>query len=362
MNTSIGLIATGDELTQGDILNTNGQYIVLALNELGFTTAEHLVVSDEEERIASAINYFKTRHDIVILTGGLGPTSDDRTRYALAKALNLELHLDQMAWNLLLERLQRIQLPITEENRQQALLPIGAEMLPNAAGTAAGCYLKHNHVEFFMLPGPPSECLPMFDQYVLPKLMHAKRATHQFKWLLLGANEGKIATELDAALQGLQCRTGYRWHYPYLDYKVFAESANDLTEAEQRSLPIVSDYLVSQNQQTSIELLNILLIEQNITLGFSEDALSQLVKYMLIDAATYPHLVDINLADIKVEISGFPEYWQIGALPKQCAFTLSLTSTNKQLKKTLPFYYRDAEVKEFLTATVAKEVLAFVQS
>ena len=357
---SIGLIATGDELTQGDILNTNGQHMVLALNELGFTTSEHMIVSDEEERISSAIRYFQTRHDIIIITGGLGPTSDDRTRYALAKALNLPLALDQAAWSLLQERLQQIQLPVTEENRQQALLPVGAQMLPNNAGTAAGCYVNHDNTQFFMLPGPPSECLPMFDRYVLPKLLPFKRETHQFKWLLLGANEGKIAAELDAALNNLNCRTGYRWHYPYLDYKVFTTSAADLAEAEERSLPIVRHYLVSQDQQTPVEQLKLVLPNRALTIGFAENALSQLIKYNLLDAVTYAHFVPTTEADIVVEISGFPEYWRSGTLPKRCECTFSLTSRKTELKKIVPFYYRDADVKEFLTAMLAKELLTFL--
>jgi nicotinamide-nucleotide amidase len=360
---SVGLIATGDELTQGDILNTNGQYIVKALNDCGFHTPEHLIVADDEERIHSAIHYFRTRHNVIILTGGLGPTSDDRTRYALAAALGRELELHDEIWQQLQQRFIKLNLPIIEENRQQALFPQGAEILPNANGTAPGCYVQDQQIEYFMLPGPPRECLPMFNKYVLPKLTATiKQTFYQFKWLLLGANEGEIAAKLDKALLGLRCRTGYRWHYPYLDYKVFAPTEEALETAAMLSLPIVEEYLISKNQQTAIELLNACLAEQNFALHFADDILSQLIKFTLLTSkthhyfcATHPHRV------IEVRLEGFPEYFCETTLPKQCEFRLILSDAKQTIQRTFTFFYRDDQVKHHLAAIVAREIAHFKQ-
>ena len=100
---NIGFLATGDELTTGDILNTNGQTIARILFEKGFELGSHVIAPDEESSIVNAIKFLLQNHSIIIITGGLGPTSDDRTRYALAKALNKHLIFHMPSWEKLVK-------------------------------------------------------------------------------------------------------------------------------------------------------------------------------------------------------------------------------------------------------------------
>ena len=245
MLNSVALIATGDELTNGDILNTNGATIAQQLFANGIMVGEHLIVADNETAICKAITYQLQNHNHLIITGGLGPTSDDLTRFALAKYLQIPLILHEEVWNNICQRLQKRHLEIHESNRQQALFPEGAMILPNEYGTAAGCFINHNEQQIFMLPGPPKECLAMFSEYVMPKLAHLTQVTYRLKWLLRGVREGEIAAKIEATIPHLNCHFGYRWNYPQLEFKLSASSAEILEQAKKEIMPIVEKYLIS---------------------------------------------------------------------------------------------------------------------
>ena len=245
MLNSVALIATGDELTTGDILNTNGATIAQQLFSNGIIVGEHVIVADNEAAICKAITYQLQNHHTLIITGGLGPTSDDLTRFALAKYLQTRLVFNEEVWNTICQRLQKRNFPIHESNRQQALFPEGATILPNLHGSAAGCIVKPNEQQIFMLPGPPKECLPMFTDYVLPKLTHLFQPHYRIKWLLTGVLEGEIAAKIEAAIPHLNCHFGYRWNYPDLEFKLSAGDAATLEQAKKEILPVVQDYLVN---------------------------------------------------------------------------------------------------------------------
>src|SRR5262249_55359345 len=119
----IAILATGDELTTGDILNTNGQIIAQTLKDHGFLMGMHVIASDDENEITEAINFLLHDHPILITIGGLGPTSDDRTRFALSRAINQPLVFNEASWNHITSRLTSLHLHVHEANKQQALFP-----------------------------------------------------------------------------------------------------------------------------------------------------------------------------------------------------------------------------------------------
>jgi nicotinamide-nucleotide amidase len=242
---SVALLATGDELTNGDILNTNGATIAQQLFANGIIVGEHVIVADNETAILKAITYQLQNHNTLIITGGLGPTSDDLTRFALAKYLQTSLMFNEEVWNTICQRLQQRNFPVHESNRQQALFPESATILPNLHGSAAGCFVKHNEQQIFMLPGPPKECLTMFSDHVLPKLKHLFQPHYRLKWLLTGVREGEIAAKIEAAIPHLKCHFGYRWNYPNLEFKLSASNAEILDEAKKALLPLLEKYFVN---------------------------------------------------------------------------------------------------------------------
>lgn len=247
MQNSIALLATGDEIVAGDILNTNSQEIAHALFHEKMFVSQHQSVRDNEQDIVHAILSLLERNNALIITGGLGPTTDDRTRLALAKAIQRPLYFDEVVWQAILDRfLMRYgQIDIPLSNRQQAFFPEGATIFPNRNGSAAGCLCLHHRKMIFMLPGPPHECLPMFHHYVLPELKTAQfiQNIHSERWKLFGVSEAYIAEKLESALQGLMCQTGYRAMPSYVEFKLFANDPQILSQGINAINPLLLPYL-----------------------------------------------------------------------------------------------------------------------
>lgn len=167
----IELIVIGSELTAGAIVDTNTQSIARMLREAGFDVQRITVVGDNLEQIAAAVREAANRADAVITTGGLGPTVDDPTREAMARAARVELIFHPELWETIRSRFARLNRPISENNRQQAFLPSGAEALPNPYGSAPGISLQIGRAVFYAVPGVPGEMKAMVREQVLPLLV-----------------------------------------------------------------------------------------------------------------------------------------------------------------------------------------------
>lgn len=314
----IALLATGDEIIQGDILNSNSQQIAMRLTQHNIPVGMHATCSDNINNIEHAMDFLLKSHSALIITGGLGPTSDDLTRYALSKAIKRPLIFDDACWEGICQRLHRFGYPTPpESNRQQALFPEGATIIPNQNGTAAGCMIDIGNQSIFMLPGPPGECLPMIDSVVLPTLLQKnyQEIVHRKRWLLFGVSEGKIAEELDDIVQSYDCMTGYRLCYPYLEFKLHSKNAQQLAEVVPLIEKTLKPYLAGDGQEPTSEQLKVLLENFKGTLGIHDLATGGLLEYTLKTSHTYPHLLfSTHLTDFQndmpyLHISGLDEFW-----------------------------------------------------
>ncbi|MDF1647126.1 MAG: competence/damage-inducible protein A [Legionellaceae bacterium] len=245
---TIAILSTGDELTHGDTLNTTSQVLANALSLAGFPMGMHLICGDKEQELLDAITFLAAHHETVIITGGLGPTSDDRTRFALAKYIDKPLILYTNALAHIKQRLDSVHLTLDAEQEVQALFPEGAQLFNNPNGTAMGCAYKQDNTVFVLLPGPPKECLPMFDKqaffYLKQTLIPSDKVC--LKWRLFGVPEGAAAKKLEAALANMPCQLGYRLDRTatpsYLEFKVRCDKA--LVEQVQTVIePLVSAYV-----------------------------------------------------------------------------------------------------------------------
>jgi nicotinamide-nucleotide amidase len=170
----IEILNTGTELLLGNTMNTHGAWFGRELFKLGLRAGRQTTVPDGEairESMAEAVG----RADVVIVTGGLGPTSDDLTREITAQVLGLEMILDEAGLRSLESFFAARGRPMVEANRKQAMAPVGADILPNPNGTAPGVYVPprlngRSHCAVFLLPGPPRELYPMFHAEVVPRL------------------------------------------------------------------------------------------------------------------------------------------------------------------------------------------------
>lgn len=197
------IIAVGTELLLGQIVNSNAQFLSIELAALGIDVYFQTVVGDNKERLQQAIAIAKGRADIVIFTGGIGPTEDDLTKEALAESLGRSLHTDRIAMDQVQRFFDKRGAVMTENNRKQALMIDGATPLPNETGLAVGLALAEGDNYFIVLPGPPREMKPMFADQAAPWLLqHALTSeTPLYSKMLKFAGIGE--SQLEDKLLGL---------------------------------------------------------------------------------------------------------------------------------------------------------------
>lgn len=164
------ILCVGTELLLGEVINTNVAYLGRALARLGISVYHTSVVGDNSDRLSIAIKGALEHADLLILTGGLGPTYDDLTKETVASALGLSMVRDEKILSEIEGYFTSIGLPMPENNAKQADIPEGAIALPNKSGTAPGIFIEHNGHVVVLLPGPPAELHPMFDESVFPRL------------------------------------------------------------------------------------------------------------------------------------------------------------------------------------------------
>jgi len=164
------ILCIGTELLIGDIVNTNAAYLSKRLSEHGFDVLYHSVCGDNKERLEKTVKHAFSRCDLLVTTGGLGPTYDDISVELCAKALGLSVYTDNRVVEQLKAYFEKTGRVMTENNLKQALIPEGATVLMNDFGTAPGIALEKDGKVLVMLPGPPREMKPMFENQVLPYL------------------------------------------------------------------------------------------------------------------------------------------------------------------------------------------------
>lgn len=278
MNLKIALLATGDEIVEGDVINTASPAIAQILKPLGLPIAAQMACDDQQSNITKALRYLLDDHDIVITTGGLGPTCDDRTRYSLAEVCDEALILDAVSWDRVYSMIMKHRGFVPENNKQQSLFPKSAIIIENISGTADGCHVQMGNKHIFMLPGPPSQSIPMVENYIKPFLLDAGLAKPYFRksWMLLNASESHLATQIDNVYnnEDNSVDIGYRFNPPYLQFKLKADDEHRLQYAEQTLAPILEQYIWRQGEQTAIDHLKAYL-DQATQPVWIEDKLTQ---------------------------------------------------------------------------------------
>ena len=165
------IISVGTELLLGRVVNTDARDISEMLSKIGINVKYHTVVGDNPQRLRDCVMIAKERADIIITTGGLGPTCDDLTKQILAECFGLELELNEEVAGGLYEYIQ-FNGKLTQNTYQQAMLPRGCTVFPNTCGTAPGCGFEKDGKVVVMIPGPPKECNAMFTLSAMPYLQH----------------------------------------------------------------------------------------------------------------------------------------------------------------------------------------------
>lgn len=299
------IIAVGTELLAGDTVNTNASYIAKSLMELGSGTLYQSVVGDNPKRLTDTLAAALQRSEIIVLTGGLGPTDDDLTKETAAALLGLELVEDEPSMEAIRRYFVRKNLPMPEINRKQALIPKHAAALPNSTGTAPGVlfdfdrlfkagkiYSNYKCRWLFLLPGPPREMKPMWDRSCVPFLQDRLLGTgvlvsHYFK--CFGIGEASATELVRHLLNGSNPTVS-----PYVKdgsttFRITAHAA-DRSEAERLMAPIISEmesilgeWHVGTDVSTLEEIAVKLLLEKKLTVSAAESCTGGLISKKLTD-------------------------------------------------------------------------------
>lgn len=297
---TVELISVGTELLLGNIVNTNANYLSIQCAELGFSLFHQTVVGDNEGRLVDAIKTALARADILILTGGLGPTQDDLTKEATAKAMGRELKMDEHSKKRIQEYFNRAISPsnkgglskITENNWKQAFMIESCIVLDNENGTAPGYMVEENGKVVILLPGPPEEMKPMFHNSVLPYLRKLQDKVFVSAMVkVCGIGESKAETMLMDLIEGQTNPT----IAPYaksgeVHFRVTA-SAKTSEEAEALLKPILlelhqrfGDHIYSlKEEETLEEVIVFTLRDKGLTLTTAESCTGGLISGSIVN-------------------------------------------------------------------------------
>ena len=188
------IVAIGTELLMGQIVNTDAQVLSRRLQSLGIGVYHHQAVGDNPQRMREAIALALSRSDLVITTGGLGPTQDDLSKEVASELLGLPMEFDETSWRGIQAFFDRMGRPCPENNRRQAMFARGSLILPNRCGTAPGCMIAHGGKLVVQLPGPPREMTDMFEREVYPRLAARTGGCIASRYLrIYGMGESQVA-------------------------------------------------------------------------------------------------------------------------------------------------------------------------
>lgn len=337
MSKSAEIIAVGTELLLGNIANTDAQMISQALSQLGINVFYHTVVGDNPDRLKKAVAIAKDRADILITTGGLGPTFDDLTKQTLAEAFDRKLIRNEEEMAKLHAFFEKRGTPMTKNNEQQAYLPEDCTVLTNPWGTAPGCAFEAEGKVVIMLPGPPRECKPMMYERAMPylkKFVDATIVSHEIN--IFGMGESAVEDKIKCIAEKMENPT----LAPYAKegqvvLRVTGKAENE-EKADALTRPVIEqvreilgDVIYGVDAISMENKVATLLKEKGKTLATAESCTAGLLSKRITDipgtSSVFLGGVVVYSNEAKENLLGVPHQLleDFGAVSRECATTLS---------------------------------------
>ena len=310
------IVSIGTELLMGQIVNTDAQYLSRRLQSLGISVYYHTTVGDNPMRMRKTLELALSRSDLVITTGGLGPTQDDLSKEIAAALIGLPMHFDEESWRAIVDRFERMGRECPPSNRKQAMFAEGAVILPNACGTAPGCLIEHGGKTVVQLPGPPHELQDMFEREVYGYLAARTGGCIASRYLrIYGPGESQVAQQCARWIESEgdvtvapYCATGE------CQLRVTARGETEAAALE-RVLPVVEAlraelgaavYAVTDSPDSSMEeIAGRALVSRGLTVATAESCTGGLVAARLVSfpgisaALAEAHVTYANEAKVK---------------------------------------------------------------
>ncbi|MEL4455833.1 competence/damage-inducible protein A [Lutimonas vermicola] len=286
------IITVGDEILIGQIVDTNSQWLGQRLNEIGVSVYQITSIQDDRQHILKALSEAEANVDIIIITGGLGPTKDDITKLTLAEYFNDVLVRNQEIEDHIKQLFGRIKYKFTDMDIRQAMLPAKATVLKNELGTASGMWFKKGQKVIISLPGVPNEMKGLMTNSVLPKLIESfhlpfilHKTLHTY-----GLGESRVAERLEAWENQLpqSIRLAYLPSYGRVRLRLSARGKDlkqlqyELNKEAESLRLLVEDIFVDEDENEALELsLNKILTDNSLTLSLAESCTGGNVARMI---------------------------------------------------------------------------------
>lgn len=283
------VLCIGTELTRGEIVNTNANWLAEALTSLGMEVTAIEAIADDRAQIVATLKRLAAEHRLIVCTGGLGPTTDDITSECVAHALGVPLERDAASLDAITARMQRFGRTMAASNAKQADFPRGATVIANRKGTAPGFAVTLDRARAFFLPGVPREMKTMFGEVVAKEVEPlVGDALFQVRLKTFGMTESGVNDRLDGIEAAHDVVLAYRAHFPEIEVKVLARAAAR-ADAETRARAAADevrarlgpDTLYAEGDVTFPEALGALLLEKGALLGVAESCTGGLVAQLL---------------------------------------------------------------------------------
>lgn len=300
MDMNAEILAVGTELLLGDIVNTNAQFIAQGLAELGIDVYYQTVVGDNPGRLKSAMHNAFDRADIIITTGGLGPTEDDLTKEIGAQYFGRKLVLDEKALDRIKKFFDKMKRPMTDNNVKQAMVPENAVVMYNANGTAPGIIIENDKQILIMMPGPPREMKPMFSQQVKPYLASKQEYTLVSRVLrIAGVGESAMEMQVKDLIASQTNPTVAPYAKDVEAVLRITARAENAAEAEKIIEPVAQEIysrfgksVYAEGETSMQETVAQMLVKRNKTIAVAESCTGGLVASRLIE---YPGISAVLL-------------------------------------------------------------------
>jgi nicotinamide-nucleotide amidase len=319
----ISTLSIGDEVLFGEIIDTNAAHIAALLYDVGFTLRQHLCVGDNEPDIIEAVDTLASHNDFVIATGGLGPTVDDLTARAVARATSRRLVLNEDALAHLRERYRIMGREVLQATEKQALLPAKTNLIHNPTGTACGFIVPHKGCFLMFLPGVPTEMKQMLAETVVPFILSRTKQKSLVKTRSLrvfGLSETHTEERLKHLARPKEGLTvAYCVSYPEVEVKLRAEGEDsatieqllDTTAGQAREL--LGDHLIAEGTDTIDTVVAQLFRDKGVTLSLAESCTGGLIAkritdpagssaYFLESAVTYSNAAKSNRLNVPADL------------------------------------------------------------
>src|SRR6185437_7947366 len=239
----IEIICTGDEVLTGKIVNTNFGYMSQKLEDVGLDVHWETTVGDDRQALMTAFRLAADRADAVIVNGGLGPTVDDLSQEIAAQAAGVDLVLNEDWLVRMVSFFTRRNRTMSPNNRKQAMLPVGSELLDNPIGTACGFAMDIGGARFFFTPGVPRELRRMLEEQIIPRLLArsgsptAIRLKRYHTYGLGESNVDELLTGVEALVPDGSAKLGFRAHYPQIETKLTIRGT-DADDIQRKLAPV----------------------------------------------------------------------------------------------------------------------------